>query len=199
MALATVRRADLLVRRSRPAGARRRLAGVEPGEVVLLTGRSGCGQDDADAGARRASCRTFTAAVSEAAVESAAATRGEPDRPSSPAPSPRSSRIPRTRSSSAVSLAEVSFGIENLGRASSRDLAPRVEPLSTPWAPATWPSGMSPSSRAASCSASASRRRSRSSQRLLLLDEPTSQLDPDGARALLDLVRRLARERGRPS
>ena len=31
---------------------------------------------------------------------------------------------------------------------------------------------------------------------LLLLDEPTSQLDADGARALLELVRRLARERG---
>jgi energy-coupling factor transport system ATP-binding protein len=31
---------------------------------------------------------------------------------------------------------------------------------------------------------------------LLLLDEPTSQLDPDGAEAFLDLVARLARERG---
>jgi energy-coupling factor transport system ATP-binding protein len=31
---------------------------------------------------------------------------------------------------------------------------------------------------------------------LLLLDEPTSQLDPDAARAFLSLVRRLARERG---
>ncbi len=31
---------------------------------------------------------------------------------------------------------------------------------------------------------------------LLLLDEPTSQLDADGSRALLELVRRLARERG---
>ena len=31
---------------------------------------------------------------------------------------------------------------------------------------------------------------------LLLLDEPTSQLDPEGAEAFLDLVERLARERG---
>jgi len=32
--------------------------------------------------------------------------------------------------------------------------------------------------------------------RLLLLDEPTSQLDPEGAKALLELALRLARERG---
>ena len=49
--------------------------------------------------------------------------------------------------------------------------------------------GAWPSSRAASCSASASRRCSRSSRGCCLLDEPTSQLDPDGAAAAIELAR----------
>ena len=56
-------------------------------------------------------------------------------------------------------------------------------------APSTSRSGASRSSRAASSSASASRRRSRSSRELLLLDEPSSQLDRDAAEALFEHAR----------
>ena len=68
-------------------------------------------------------------------------------------------------------------------RAAARDRRPRRATRSTAVGAGAPRRARRPtSSRAASCSASARRRRSRCGRELLLLDEPTSQLDPDGAR-----------------
>ena len=130
------------------------------------------------------SCRTSTAGASPAASRSPATTRAALARPSSRARSRRVFQDPEDQVVMTRVENEVAFGLENVGTPpdeiwprvargarGGRRAAPRRAADAT-------------SSRAASCSASASRRRSRSRPRLLLLDEPTSQLDPDGAEAL---------------
>ena len=92
-------------------------------------------------------------------------------------------------------LDEVAFGLENIGAPPGGDPPRARTPRSPPSAPDTSQAASSPSSRAASCSASASRRRSRSSRSCCSLDEPTSQLDPHGARRS-SITSRSAADRG---
>ena len=83
----------------------------------------------------------------------------------------------------------MSFGLENLGTAPAEIVPRALAALAVVGAEHLAERARSPSSPAASCSASASRRRSRSSRELLLLDEPSSQLDRDAAEALFEHAR----------
>ena len=102
-----------------PGGAAPALDGVsldlEPGEVVALLGPSAARASRRCCARSPGSCRTSTAVASPAASRSPATTPGARGRPTSPGPSRRSSRIPRTRSCSTRVAAEVAFGLENIG------------------------------------------------------------------------------------
>jgi energy-coupling factor transport system ATP-binding protein len=194
MALATVR--DLTFTyggADRPA-----LSGVSleiaPGEIVLLAGRSGCGKTTLIR-ALAGLVPHFHGGIFGGVVE----VGGHDTRRTRPAELAGTVATlfqdPEDQVVFGGVLAEVSFGIENAG-------APPVE--------------IEPRARAALEAVGAADLAGRNvaelsggelqrvclaatlalQPALLLLDEPTSQLDEGGARALLELVRRLARERG---
>ena len=168
---------------------------IAPGEIVLLAGRSGCGKT------------TLIRALAGLVPHfhgGPLRRQGRDRRPRHATTRPaelagtvrRSSRIPEDQVVFGGVLAEVSFGIENAGAPSARDRAACTGGARRRWAPRTWRSA-----RVAELSGGELQRVCLASTlalepALLLLDEPTSQLDAEGATALIALVRRLARERG---
>jgi energy-coupling factor transport system ATP-binding protein len=194
MALATVR--DLTFTYTgadRPA-----LAGVsleiEPGEIVLLTGRSGCGKTTLIR-ALAGLVPHFHGGRFGGSVE----VGGSDTRRTRPAELAGTVATlfqdPEDQVVFGGVLAEVSFGIENAGappgeierRARAALAAVGVAHLADRQV-----AELSGGELQRLCLASTLALE----PELLLLDEPTSQLDADGAQALLALVRRLARERG---
>ena len=194
MALATVR--DLTFTygdADRPA-----LAGVslevEPGEIVLLTGRSGCGKTTL--------IRAFAGLVPHfhgGRFGGSVEVGGHDTRRTRPAELAGTVATlfqdPEDQVVFGGVLAEVSFGIENAG-APPGEIERRARA-----ALAAVGAAHLVDRRVAELSGGELQRVCLASTLalepgLLLLDEPTSQLDADGAQALLVLVRRLARERG---
>ena len=120
------RRRPLHLSRRAAAGARRRVAEHRAGRVRRAARLVGLRQVDASPcalGPRAALPRWPVPAGSRWP----GSTRGRPGPPSSPAPSPRSFRSPRTRSCSpACLLAEVAFGLENVG-VEPAEIVPRAD------------------------------------------------------------------------
>ena len=170
------------------AGARRRLAGDRARRVRGAARAVGLGQVDLAARARGA-----RAALPRRAVRRAR--RGRRPRHADRAPG-RARRHGRDRCSRSRRTRSCSTRVAGRGRVRAReprhaaggDRAARAAALAAVGAEHLADAPLR-SSRAASCSASASRRRSRSSRELLLLDEPSSQLDRDAAEALFEHAR----------
>jgi energy-coupling factor transport system ATP-binding protein len=167
---------------------------VEPGEVVVLAGRSGCGKTTlirALAGlvphfhggrfvGRVEVCGRDTRRVRPAELAGAVATLFQD---------------PEDQVVFGGVLAEVSFGIENTGAPAGRieELAyAALEDVGADHLAERKVAELSGGELQRVCLASTLALR----PALLLLDEPTSQLDVGAARSLLMLVRRLAHERG---
>ncbi len=194
MALATVRELTFTYGGAdRPA-----LSGVsleiEPGEMVLLTGRSGCGKTTLIR-ALAGLVPHFHGGTFGGSVEVC----GRDTRRTRPAELAGTVATlfqdPEDQVVFGGVMAEVSFGIENAG-------APPAEiELRARAALAAVGAEHLADRQVAELSGGELQRVCLASTlalepALLLLDEPTSQLDSDGAVALLQLVRRLARERG---
>ena len=115
--------------------------------------------------------------------------------PSSPPPSGWSPRSPRRRWSAPPCAPRSSCRWSCAGMAPARARA-RWRRSRWPWRSTSCSSGRRTPSPAASCSASRLRRRSRPGPACVLLDEPTSQLDPVAGDELISLLRRLNEEWG---
>ena len=193
MALATVRDLSFTYGGAdRPA-----LSGVsleiEPGEIVLLTGRSGCGKTTLIR-ALAGLVPHFHGGTFGGKVE----VDGRDTRRTRPAELAGTVATlfqdPEDQVVFGGVMAEVSFGIENAG-VPPAEIVPRARA-----ALAAVGAEHLADRQVAELSGGELQRVCLASTlalepALLLLDEPTSQLDPDGAVALLTLVRRLARER----
>ena len=177
------------------ARAARRLAARRAGRVRAARGRLGLGQVDAAARRLPGSCRTSTAARSRAACVVGGLDTREHGPAELAAVAGTLFQDPETQVVMGTVRAELAFPLENRGWAPRRSRAGWRRPRSR--------SGIGgcstarrTSSRAASCSASRSAPRSPGARALLLLDEPTSQLDPVAGDELLGVLRRLNEEWG---
>jgi len=194
MALATVR--DLTF--TYGDADRSALAGVslevEPGEIVLLTGRSGCGKTTL--------IRAFAGLVPHfhgGRFGGSVEVGGHDTRRTRPAELAGTVATlfqdPEDQVVFGGVLAEVSFGIENAGAPPGeidRRARAALDAVGAAHLVDRRVAELSGGELQRVCLASTLALE----PGLLLLDEPTSQLDADGAQALLVLVRRLARERG---
>lgn len=194
MAVARVEGLTFAYERGSPPALRDLTLDIEPGEILLLLGRSGCGKTTlvrALAGLVphfHGGC--FTGRVEVGGLDTRRA------RPADLAGVVATLfQDPEDQVVFGGVLAEVSFGLENVGvppaeiEGRARAALARVEAGHLAERAVGELSGgeLQRVCLAATLALEPS---------LLLLDEPSSQLDPDGAAALLDLVRRLARERG---
>ena len=178
------------------AGAARRLAAVEPGEFVVLAGRLGVGQVDAAARRLAGSCRTSTAASSPGRL----AVGGLDTREHGPAELAAVAgtlfQEPETQVVMGTVRSELAFPLENRGLGAAA-VARGVEEAALALGiarPARPPDARAVA--AASCSGSRSAPRWPGGPRCVLLDEPTSQLDPVAGDELLGVLRRLNEEWG---
>jgi energy-coupling factor transport system ATP-binding protein len=167
---------------------------IQPGEIVLLAGRSGCGKTTL--------IRALAGLVPHfhgGNFAGSVVVGGHDTRRTRPAELAGTVATLFQDSEDQIVfdrvLAEVSFGIENSG-APAREIESRArEALGAVGA------GRLVERRVAELSGGELQRICLASTLalepdLLLLDEPTSQLDAEGAAALLELVKRLARDRG---
>ena len=90
---------------------------------------------------------------------------------------------------------EVLYGMENFG-VPKFEIEGRLRACSRKWASSTFAIAPSTVSRAGRSRRSPSPRSSRSRPRVLVLDEPTAELDPASSIAVFDLLARYAAERG---
>jgi energy-coupling factor transport system ATP-binding protein len=167
---------------------------VQPGEIVLLTGRSGCGKTTL--------IRALAGLVPHfhgGRFVGRVAVGGHDTRRTRPAELAGTVATlfqnPEDQAIFGRVLAEVSFGIENAGAPADQieELArAALEEVGAAHLVEREIGKLSGGELQRVCLASTLALR----PALLLLDEPTSQLDVDAARSLIELVRRLARERG---
>jgi energy-coupling factor transport system ATP-binding protein len=167
---------------------------IAPGEIVLLAGRSGCGKTTLIR-ALAGLVPHFHGGTFGGTVE----VGGHDTRRTRPAALAGTVATlfqdPEDQTVFGGVLAEVSFGIENAG-APPVEIEPRaqaaLEAVGAAHLAGRNVAELSGGELQRVCLASTLALE----PALLLLDEPTSQLDEDGSRSLLELVRRLARESG---
>ena len=194
MAVATVRELSFTYEGARRAALSDVSMTVSPGEIVLLAGRSGCGKTTL--------IRALAGLVPHfhgGRFEGRVTVGGHDTRPTRPAELAGTVATlfqdPEDQTIFGRVLAEVSFGIENSGAPARQieELAREaLEEVGAAHLAEREIGALSGGELQRVCLASTLALR----PALLLLDEPTSQLDGAGARSLFAVVRNLARERG---